>query len=875
MGRTVTHRPRNLPAVARNSTTRMVSQIDTTVPIFGSPTTDSVRQNFAYTKDEIEDLQTNKLGLAGGEMAGPLLLFGDPTEDTEAATKRYVDSAATSARSEFMVNVFDHGAVGDNIADDQPAFLRAIRAAIDSGLQLVCVPATSTGYRLGDGLVLEDNVILVGNLRGGGTPIEGFGTTLNFDNGVATCITLDGGAGNLAQGLKALAVLRSGGAPPAGSVGIFVTSSYNVVLEDVTSFNHAKPWRWYADGQTGLSTMVTRCFSGAAADVHVEIDSWPELRFSQCRFGRNGLGDYNCTAYVRITGGQPDPAPNPGVGPNTIHFENCHFNQGVNQPQRWVTFDNMAGGGFTATIYSFRGCHVEACLAGIGSNTNTGLIYNLSIAEVIYNTPGEFLDLDPNTQVSQLRIVDSFLSGNLTLTPTAAIDGLKITSSTIGGVTTITGAGTASTADLIGNSYLGGLVLAGPWMSLNVLGGSGGVTNNATGVVALSVPPHSMQIAYRDGPLLFTLSTPDGNDCYVRYVQPGGTPAGWNTGANTSGVYTIQSDGNAPSLSIDAANDIITIGASIMAIPPVLDRRGGGWNDTFDYNTDSRVWLAPGNVALMTLDPSGMLTTRGPIILPSDPISEMQAATKQYIDVALATGTLYQGPWQVGLNQPDLATATLQGGFRWLCVTADPAISETPPIAIPGLTGKSISDGAFIIWDGVLGQFTLIATGGLTKIDADSLYLPISGDAERRGGQLLLLTDGFYPLVCAATGGGISNYINFVNGGANPPWRIGVVGDGTGYFVINKDVGGADVDMLSLDGINNRAYFNCDLLVDGTVACPRVPTLGTHLTNKDYVDSVGAPLQAAQGALKGNLDGIGVELTRLKAEVADLRRRVR
>jgi hypothetical protein len=574
MGRTVTHRPRNvlvaelpepLGSAVRNATARMVSGIDPSFPVFGTPTTESVRNNFQAAKDDIEDLQATKLGLDGGDLHGQLLidtdgfyplvmtastpvdvfamflngvlnkrwqlgqrsdgvfmlaadndarltvddannlttvhtdlkanglltLADDPNADLQAATKRYVDAALSALRDAFVVNVIHLGAVGDNVADDQPAFRAAIQSANALGLQTVVAPATPTGYRLGDGLVLEGNVILVGNLRGGGSPVAGFGTTLNFDNGVATCVTLDGGTGNLAQGLKYLTVLRSGGTPPPGSVGVFITSSYNVVVEDVTSFNHAKPWRWYANGVTGLSTMATRIFSGAATDVHVEIDSWPELRFSQCRFGRNGVGDYDCNAYVRITGGQPDPATDPGIGPNTIHFDNCHFNQGQNRPERWVTFDNMAGGGYTATIFSFRGCHVEACNAGIGGNINTGVIYNLSVAEVIYNTPGEFLDFHPNTEISQMRIVDCFLSGNLTITPTTGIYALKITSSVIAGATTLNG-GTGSTADLVGNTYQGGLSLAGNWGSLDVLGGYGVVTCTATGAFTVFMAPDNI-----------------------------------------------------------------------------------------------------------------------------------------------------------------------------------------------------------------------------------------------------------------------------------------------------------------------------------------------------------------------------------------------
>jgi hypothetical protein len=65
----------NAPLPATGAITmRQVSGIDTTVPIFGRPTTESVRNNFQIAKDEIEDLQNSKLDLAGGTMTGPIVL---------------------------------------------------------------------------------------------------------------------------------------------------------------------------------------------------------------------------------------------------------------------------------------------------------------------------------------------------------------------------------------------------------------------------------------------------------------------------------------------------------------------------------------------------------------------------------------------------------------------------------------------------------------------------------------------------------------------------------------------------------------------------------------------------------------------------------
>jgi hypothetical protein len=59
--------------ILRNSSARLVSAIDPNFPVFGTPTTASVRQNFQAAVDEIEALQITKLDLAGGAMSGPIV----------------------------------------------------------------------------------------------------------------------------------------------------------------------------------------------------------------------------------------------------------------------------------------------------------------------------------------------------------------------------------------------------------------------------------------------------------------------------------------------------------------------------------------------------------------------------------------------------------------------------------------------------------------------------------------------------------------------------------------------------------------------------------------------------------------------------------
>lgn len=74
----------------------MTSQIDPTVPVYGTPTTQSVRDNFATAKTEITALQNATTGApflpeSGGRMTGPMYLYNDPTDAMMPVTKGYAD----------------------------------------------------------------------------------------------------------------------------------------------------------------------------------------------------------------------------------------------------------------------------------------------------------------------------------------------------------------------------------------------------------------------------------------------------------------------------------------------------------------------------------------------------------------------------------------------------------------------------------------------------------------------------------------------------------------------------------------------------------------------------------------------------------------
>jgi hypothetical protein len=121
-------------------------------------------------------------------------------------------------------------------------------------------------------------------------------------------------------------------------------------------------------------------------------------------------------------------------------------------------------------------------------------------------------------------------------------------------------------------------------------------------------------------------------------------------------------------------------------------------------------------------------TVTGQILSTITPSADNALITKGYVD-QLANSSLYQGPWQVAANNPNLNNVPHTNGARYLCVTANPSIPETPPAGIPGLSGRQISDGSFVLWDQALNQWDLIAntSSGLSQAQADLRYLQLTG----------------------------------------------------------------------------------------------------------------------------------------------------
>lgn len=433
-----------------------------------------------------------------GKMTADFLPAVDNTLNMGTALKRWTSFNGVPAKqitAGIPVNALQFGAVGDGIADDSAA----LNAAFSSGAAAVFLPPLN--YRCASGLLIPGQCSVYSFGFQPTNPPSG--TRLTFDLGVATCVTMGGPTStNQSCSLRGVSILRAAGTPPAGSIGLLNQNTYATLIEDVASMGHAIPLKlsMNAAGSAGITCIINRFWTGAANDAHVVLDSWPEARFNQCRFGMNGSGDLTVIDFIRIQGGTSNPAG----GPDSIFFTNCQFNQGVNSGTNWLAFKNfLVGSASVGGLYSFSQCYIENDVVGIFSDatwvTGNGAfagILQFMFDNCVFNPTSsafQFLALNANTQINNMLISNSQIKCAFTYNGNAQLNTLTINGSQISGAVSLTGVSN-SVAVLCGNQYGNGLTLAGNWASLNVMGGAitgGALTNTATGSVKVDVSPNN------------------------------------------------------------------------------------------------------------------------------------------------------------------------------------------------------------------------------------------------------------------------------------------------------------------------------------------------------------------------------------------------
>jgi Chaperone of endosialidase len=170
----------------------MASAIDATKPIYGTPTTESVRLNFATAKIEIEALQLNDnqfLRIDGTvPMAGPLRLFGDPTFGNEATNMNWVlNQLHSTINTLIFVGNYD-ASIDRVLTSGQPSI------AVNSPLPAGAPANTQFYFTIPSG---KGSATAIGNQPVGGVPA---GSWL-ISNGVNWNVFTMSAPGVIAQGV--------------------------------------------------------------------------------------------------------------------------------------------------------------------------------------------------------------------------------------------------------------------------------------------------------------------------------------------------------------------------------------------------------------------------------------------------------------------------------------------------------------------------------------------------------------------------------------------------------------------------------------------------------------------------------------------------
>ncbi len=412
--------------------------------------------------------------MSGGTISGVDVSAADVTVSSGTTAMTLADKLTET------VSIHDFGAVGDGSTDCTDA----INAALSSGVNYIFIPQ-GTYYCTGT-VTIPPHVCLYGL---GGPLVDnppGYGAVLLFENTVSVCVQIgtENGTVHLASRMERVSVVRQGGSSstiPSGSIGVKVSNAQGVVIRDVVSYGHDIGFYALAGDPDGITLWIQSCNTGRIQTSHLVVDSFPEVRISDTRFGMNGTGDLACTNFVSITGGNTS---NTAGGPNTIAFTNCQFNQGANTVTNWINFNNQLTDSVSDTgLVMVTNCYVETISYGIVSDSTWTTLRRLLISNTELNKDGaQWFNLDSATTLQDSVFGNIVVYGNITLDNT--FDHVSMNNIILDQALSITSASSSSTLAISNIMCTGAMTLAGAWSDLlihNAIHGT--LTNSATGNV--------------------------------------------------------------------------------------------------------------------------------------------------------------------------------------------------------------------------------------------------------------------------------------------------------------------------------------------------------------------------------------------------------
>lgn len=517
------------------------------------------------------------------------------------------------------------GAVADGVTDAGSA----INAALTDYPGPVVIPATSSGF------YINTTVVNKGTLLGVAfQPLNNMGSSNAYpgqswfkcSKTVNPCVQ-EGALGSLtnAAQLENLVIAGVSGAPNSGVVGLQFAGSYNANTRNVFVVNFDTCVKWGPDNSVaGISSWNFGLHVGACQSHYFTNDGWPEVRVIGGRAGLNGSGDYTATndfVYFTLT-----TAVGGGGGPNTILFDDYHFNPGNGGVGCAVNWGGWTGSGGLQLEYRFTNVHFEwHNYTGAGtqglfcSDSTVPLIQQLYVSHMESSTGGTStpaFSLNSATALKQWFFDNNvFGCTSLTLAPSpasgAAFNSVHFTNNNGCNGSTFTSNSSGNDTLFLNGNQWASLSIGGSWAGLNIYGDyfANNLTDTATGSVSWGAFPPAAgswtpTLAFSSGSVTYSLQsgrwyrTPTGG-LHARFAitlsgasSPSGnvTVTGFPKNCTTSGASAALQTGSGFS-SVTGPVFMNFVGGNAATIN-LQQANAGAWSQLTGANLTSSTTLA-------------------------------------------------------------------------------------------------------------------------------------------------------------------------------------------------------------------------------------------------------------------------------------------
>ncbi|AHB11119.1 hypothetical protein [Zymomonas mobilis] len=317
---------------------------------------------------------------------------------------------------------------GDGITDDLDAFKKAL-----SSQDNIFVPKGR--YYLGDTLIIPNGKSLFSFPPCGTNPPSG--TVLLFLASLAKCVQIGIGTSYESGIFDGFIIERNGiyvdkTIVPEDSIGLECNNTMGAIVRNVYIIGHAIGLK----SNWGITNWFEHISTTCCKKYYVEIDTTPECRFLSCRFGQNGSTDVQGQAYICATGGDTDNISN---GPNTIIFNNCHFNLGGGVSlEKWFDVSKITSGHVSEIdTFQFDNCYIESVNIGLYADETVNSISFLQMNNYIVLSNKDFWGVNALTIIDNVQMSNCLIKSNFSINTNKQINFLNISNVTVFGKFTL------------------------------------------------------------------------------------------------------------------------------------------------------------------------------------------------------------------------------------------------------------------------------------------------------------------------------------------------------------------------------------------------------------------------------------------------------